>query len=153
MQVVGLALVAALFFSPLKHDYFSIQSRLGFIQQISPVYFVGMLQNVAAYPFEQVVFYREHDDRAYDVEAFLLQYTILEVPFETISGLLFAILADFAVGLPRTAPIFFTIAFNCFCLVSCVESLGILFNTLFSHTGFAVNVTSIFLSLAQVFST
>lgn len=109
-----------------------------------------MLQNVAAYPFEQAVFYREHDDRAYSVEAFLLQYTVLEIPFEIVSGLLFAILADFAVGLPRTAPVFFVLVYNCFCLVSCGESLGILFNTLFNHTGFAVNVTSIFLSLAQI---
>lgn len=150
MQVLGLGIVGALFFSPLKHDYYSIQSRLGFLQQVSPLYFCGMLQNVAAYPFEQAVFYREHDDRAYDVEAFLLQYTILEIPFEIVSSLLFAILADFAVGLPRTAQVFFIIAYNSFCLVSCGESLGILFNTLFSHTGFAINVTSVFLSLAQI---
>ncbi|KAE9988477.1 hypothetical protein EG328_010516 [Venturia inaequalis] len=46
---------------------------------------------------------------------------------------------------PRIAPVFFIIiiAYNCFCLVSCGESLGILFDTLFSHTGFAVNMPSI----------
>lgn len=34
MQVVGLAIFIALFFAPLKMDYFSFQNRLGVIQQI-----------------------------------------------------------------------------------------------------------------------
>ena len=33
--------------------------------------------------------------------------------------------------------------------MSCGESLGIFFNTFFDHTGFAVNIMSVFLSLAQ----
>ncbi|OCK83730.1 P-loop containing nucleoside triphosphate hydrolase protein [Lepidopterella palustris CBS 459.81] len=149
MQVLGLGLVLALFFARLKNDYFSIQNRLGFVQEIAPIYFVGMLQNVAVYPLEKDVFYREYEDRAYSVEAFFLQYTVIEIPFEIISSILFAVLADLACGLPRTAELFFIVAFNCFCIVSCGESVGILFNTLFAHTGFAVNVTSVFLSVAQ----
>jgi ABC-type multidrug transport system ATPase subunit len=149
-QPLGLGFVLTLFFTPLRHDYYSIQSRLGYIQEIVPLYFVGMLTNVAVFPLEQAVFYREHDDRAYDVEAFLLQYTALEVPFEIFTSLIFAVLADLAIGLPRTAETFFIVAFNCFCIISCGESLGILFNTLFNHTGFAINVTSVFLSLAQI---
>jgi hypothetical protein len=39
-------------------------------------------------------------------------------------------------------------AFNIFCVVSCGESVGIMFNTLFDHTGFAINITSIIISLA-----
>lgn len=57
-QVMGLAIVIALFFAPLGDDYFSVQNRLGCIQEILPVYFVGMLQNVALYPSERDVFYR-----------------------------------------------------------------------------------------------
>jgi ABC-type multidrug transport system ATPase subunit/ABC-type multidrug transport system permease subunit len=150
MQVVGLGIILTLFFTPLRHDYYSIQSRLGYIQEIAPLYFVGMLCNVAIFPSEQAVFYREHDDRAYDVEAFMLQYTALEIPFEIITSLIFAVLADLAVGLPRTPKTFFIVAYNCFCVINCGESLGILFNVLFSHTGFAINVTSVFLSLAQI---
>jgi hypothetical protein len=41
MQVVGLGLVLALYFSPLKNNYFSIQNRLGFLVEIAPLYFVG----------------------------------------------------------------------------------------------------------------
>ncbi|CAJ2509320.1 Uu.00g143460.m01.CDS01 [Anthostomella pinea] len=150
MQVVGLAVILALFFAPLHHDYASIQNRVGFIQEAGAFYFVGMLQNVAVYPAERDVFYREDDDAVYGVEAFLATYTVLEVPFEVLSCVVFGVLADFAVGLPRTAELYFVLVFCCFAIVSCGESLGIMFNTLFGHTGFAVNFISILLSVGQV---
>lgn len=152
MQVTGLAIILALFFAPLKHDYYAVQTRMGYIQEFAAFYFVGMLQNVAVYPNEKDVFYRENDDGTYGVEAFFAQYLTLEVPLEIISSLIFAVLTDLAAGLPRTAQMFFVCAFNCFCIVSCGESLGIMFNTLFAHTGFAVNLTSVFLSVAQFMS-
>ncbi|KAG9249172.1 ABC transporter-like protein [Calycina marina] len=152
MQVTGLAIILTLFFAPLKNDYFAVQNRLGFIQEFCAFYFVGMLQNVAVYPGEKDVFYRENDDGAYGVEAFLAQYLTLEVPFEIITSFLFAILVDLAAGLPKTTQMFFVCFFNCFCIVSCGESLGIIFNTIFDHTGFAVNLTSVFLSVATFMS-
>ncbi len=150
MQVLGLAVVLALFFAPLKNDYYSVQNRMGFIQEVAAFYFVGMLQNVAVYPAEREVFYREDDDGVYGAEAFLATYTVLEVPFEVASCLLFGVLADLAVGFPRTAEMYFACVFACFGIVSCGESLGIMFNTIFSHTGFAVNVISVLLSVAQI---
>ncbi|KAI8956585.1 P-loop containing nucleoside triphosphate hydrolase protein [Daldinia sp. FL1419] len=150
MQVLGLAIILALFFAPVHNDYYSVQNRVGFIQEIGAFYFVGMLQNVAVYPAEREVFYREDDDAVYSVEAFLSTYTLLEVPFEIVACLLFGILADFAVGFPRTAEMYFVYVFCCFGVVSCGESLGIMFNTLFNHTGFAVNLISILLSVAQI---
>lgn len=169
MQVVGLAIVLALFFAPLKHDYFAVQNRLGFLIEIAPLYFVGstltthtlpwvlqtnsanpVLQNVAVYPGERDVFYRDYDDRVYGVEAFFLTYTVIETPFEVISSIIFSVLACLAVGLKRDAQTFFIITFNAFCIVSCGESLGIAFNTLFTHTGFSVNCMSVLLSVAQI---
>lgn len=149
-QVLGYAICVTLFFAPLQSDYYSVQTRLGFIQEFAPLYFVGMLQNVAVYPEEKAVFYREHDDHAYSVEAFFLQYTLAEIPFEVFTSLLFAVLTVLAAGLHRTASLFFIVAFNAFAIVSCGESVGIIFNTLFNHTGFAVNVTSVVLSIAQI---
>lgn len=151
MQVIGLAIVMTAFFAPLQADYTSIQNRVGFVQQVGAFYFVGMLQNVAVYPAERDVFYREDDDGVYPAEAFLATYTLLELPFEAISCLVYALLADLAVGFPRTALMYFVSAFSCFGVVSCGESLGIMFNTLFSdHTGFAVTVTSIILSVGNI---
>ncbi|KAI0149085.1 P-loop containing nucleoside triphosphate hydrolase protein [Pestalotiopsis sp. NC0098] len=149
MQVLGLALIFSLFFAPLHNDYAAIQNRVGFVQEVGAFYFVGMLQNVAIYPAEREVFYREDDDAVYSVEAFLATYTILEIPFELISCFIFGVLADFAVGLPRTVEMYFICVFCCFAIVNCGESLGIMFNTLFNHTGFAVNVISILLSVSQ----
>ncbi|KAL3423811.1 ABC transporter [Phlyctema vagabunda] len=150
MQVLGLGIILTLFFAPLKYNYASIQTRVGFIQEFCALYFVGMLQNVAVYPSEKDVFYRENDDGTYGVEAFLAQYLSLEIPFEIVTSLLFAILCVLGGGLPRNTTMFFYSFFNCFCIVSCGESLGIMFNTLFAHTGFAVNLTSVFLSVAQI---
>ncbi|KAI4269866.1 MAG: hypothetical protein LQ337_007036 [Flavoplaca oasis] len=149
-QVLGFAVILTLFFAPLQSNTYSIQTRLGFIQEFAALYFVGMLQNVAVYPTEKAVFYHEHDDNAYSVTSFLLTYTVLEIPFEVITSLIFALLTVIAAGLPRTATLFFVVAFNCFAIVSCGESVGIMFNTLFAHTGFAVNVTSVILSLATI---
>lgn len=126
MQVIGLGIILTLFFAPLKHDYYSIQTRIGFIQEFCAFYFVGMLQNVAIYPNEKDVFYRENDDGTYGVEAFFAQYITLEVPFEIFTSLIFAVLTDLGAGLPRTAQMFFVCFFNCFCITSCGESLGIM---------------------------
>lgn len=149
MQVVGLGIVLSLFFAPLKHDLISVQNRMGYVQQVGTFYFIGMLQNVAVYPAERDVFYREDDDGVYGVGAFLASYTILEIPFELISCFIFGVLTIFVVGFPHTVELFFIASFCCFAIVSCGESLGIMFNTLFGHTGFAVNLISVFLSVAQ----
>ncbi|EAW09537.1 putative ABC efflux transporter [Aspergillus clavatus NRRL 1] len=150
MQVVGIAIIMALFFAPLKNDYAAVQSRMGFIQEFAALYFVGMLQNIAIYPNERDVFYREEADNCYSAETFILQYTTLEVPFEAISSLIFGVLAAYADNLDRSAKMFLISAFNCFCIINCGESVGIMFCTVFSHVGFAVNITSILLSISTI---
>jgi ABC-type multidrug transport system ATPase subunit len=131
MQVIGLAVILTLFFAPLKNNYEDVQTRIGFIQEFCAFNFVGMLQNVAVYPHEKDVFYRENDDGTYGVEAFLAQYITLEVPFEIGTSLVFAVLTDLAAGLPRTSQMFFVNFFNCFCIVNGGESLGIMVSPFF----------------------
>jgi ABC-type multidrug transport system ATPase subunit/ABC-type multidrug transport system permease subunit len=150
MQIPGVAIIMALFFAPLKNDYAAVQSRMGFIQEFAALYFVGMLQNIAIYPSERDVFYREEADNCYTASTFLLSYTAIEIPFEIVSSLVFGALAAFADNLQRTVTMFLISAFNCFCIISCGESVGIMFCTLFSHVGFAVNVTSILLSISTI---
>lgn len=43
MQIVGIAIIMALFFAPLKNDYAAVQSRMGFVQEFAALYFVGEL--------------------------------------------------------------------------------------------------------------
>lgn len=89
-----------------------------------------MLQNVAIYPAERDVFYREHADSVYSVTSFFLTYLTLELPFELVTAVLSAILVDLGGGLPRTSQMFWTCFFNCFCIVNYGESLGIMVCTL-----------------------
>ncbi|WEW60487.1 hypothetical protein PRK78_005974 [Emydomyces testavorans] len=150
MQVIGISIILVLFFAPLKRNYESVQSRMGFIQQLVAMYFVGMLQCVAIFPAERDVFYREESDNCYSFEAFILQYTTLELPFEIGSSLIYGVIAAFAVDLDRSVKIFFILSFNCLCIVNCGESLGMIFCILFSHLGFSVNITSVMLSISTV---
>lgn len=41
MQILGIAIIMALFFAPLQNDYAAVQSRMGFIQEFAALYFVG----------------------------------------------------------------------------------------------------------------
>ncbi len=126
-QCIGLAIILVLFLAPLHDDYYSIQTRIGLAQQVGSLYFVGMLQNVAAYPTERDVFYHESDDGVYGVESFLWTYTLLELPGEIFSALVYAVLIVMAAGLSRTAEMYFVSTFVCFGVLSCGESLGIMF--------------------------
>jgi len=148
MQVVVVSTFIALFFAPLKTDYTSFQNRLGVIQQVLALYFVGMLQNIGLYPLERDGFYGEFADGAYSVDSFFFVYLLLEIPFEIASGLVFSLLL-IAVNLQRSVSMYFLNALVSFCIVNCGESLGIVFNTLIvDSTGFAINVTSSVVSIA-----
>lgn len=94
--------------------------------------------------------FQEYADRAYSVNSFFFVYLVLEIPFEIISGLLFSLLL-FAVNLQRTVSMYFLTALVSFSIVSCGESLGIIFNTLIiDSTGFALNLTSSLISIAVI---
>lgn len=109
-----------------------------------------MLQNIAIYSNERDVFYREEAGRCYLAETFKLSYTAIEIPFEIISTLVFGVLAAFADNFKCSVHMFLISAFNCFCIISCGESVGIVFCTLFSHVGFAVNVAPILLLISTI---
>lgn len=150
MQVVGIGIILALFFSPLKDGMVGITDRLGLVQEITALYFVGMLNTMAVYPQERSVFYREHEDNLYGVLPFLSVYTTIEVPFEVITALIFSVFVIMAPGLSRTVEMFFATAYSSFVIVNCGESLGIIFNTFFLHEGFAINIVSVILSVGSI---
>jgi ABC-type multidrug transport system ATPase subunit len=150
-QVIGITIIFTLFFAPLQHNYEAVQSRMGFVQEAAALYFVGMLQNIAVYPMERDLFYREFADACYSSTTFLLSYTALELPFTIFSSLIYGALAAFAIGAKRTVSFFLIASLNCFCIVCCGESIGIMFCTLFStHVGFSLNITSILLTISTI---
>ncbi|KAK9479616.1 P-loop containing nucleoside triphosphate hydrolase protein [Lipomyces japonicus] len=151
-QIVGFGVLMALFFSPLRHDYAGVINRIGVIQQFSALYFVGMLCNIALYPMQRDIFYREHDDGVYGVFTFLATYSFYEVPLEMFNSLIFSVFMVMVTGINRSAAVFFVSALVSFCIVNCGESVGIGFNSVFKHAGFAANMTSVALSIGTLMS-
>lgn len=147
-QVGGMGIITALFFAPLKSNYIGVTNTLGLIQQVTSVYFCGMLNNLSSYPLQRNYFYHEYEDNVYGILPFFMSYIIIELPFEIWSALLFAIFLVPIIGLKRhSAPMFFSVAYVVLMIVNCGESLGIITNTLFREPGFAVNMISIALSI------
>ncbi|AOA63141.1 Putative ABC transporter [Komagataella phaffii CBS 7435] len=147
-QIAGLGIILALFYSPLKHDYTSIQQRLGALQQMTALYFIGMLNNIMIFPLERTSFYTEYKDKVVSAESFFMAYLTLELPFELVSGAFFSVFMVMVIGFPRTPGLFFAMYYASICIVNCGESLGVIFNVIFDEVGFAVNIISIFLSIA-----
>lgn len=148
-NIVGLAFVLTIYTAQLKNNYESVQTRLGLLQQFTAIYFSGMLNNLSSYPQQRDYFYHEYNDRVYGISPFLLSYTVVEIPFEIFTCLLFSALAAMAAGLPRTPEFFFAVTYVSWMICLCGESLGIITNTLFKNAGFAVNTVSVFLAIAS----
>lgn len=138
-----------------------LPSSQGFLQEVTPLYFIGMLQNLAVYPTAQRIFLREHADGCYTAPTFLASYTLLELPFTALSSLLFGLISAYAIRAKQTAGFAFAMALNCFCIVTTGESIGIIFVTLFDAVGddkggLSVNlmstVISISVTMAGIFS-
>ncbi|CAI4051138.1 hypothetical protein N7582_005125 [Saccharomyces uvarum] len=151
-QIPGLGVIFALFFAPVKHNYTSINNRLGLAQESTALYFVGMLGNLACYPTERDYFYEEYNDNVYGTAPFFLAYMTLELPLSLLASVLYAVFTVLACGLPRTAGNFFVTVYCSFVVTTCGEALGIMTNTFFERPGFVVNCISIILSIGTQMS-
>ena len=147
LQVIGTGIIVVVFFAPLKHDTPSAQTRVGIIAQSSSLFFVGMLNAIALYPAELDLFLRESKEGVYGAEAFLLSYSLVELTLEIVSALLLSLLFVFATGLSDSFEVFLVIAFTSFAVISCGESLGIVFLSFIEHTGLAISIMSVVLSM------
>ena len=147
-QFTAVGVVLACFYAPLTNDFYSVQSRAGLAGQCSSLLFVGMLNAIATYPPERDIFYHEDDDGIYPLEAFILQFTAFETPMTIIGSLLLSIVAVFATGLHYTPQMVFLMSFCGFGVASCGESIGIMFFSLFSHLGLAINAATVLMGLS-----
>lgn len=147
-QTVMLAIVHALYFSPLKNAQDGISNRLGLVQEVLNLYFIGLINNITLFPIERDIFYQEYKDGIYGPMEFSASYLINELPMEIVPVLFLAAMLVFVVGLPRTAGMFFSMFFACFVSISCGESLGIFVNSVFDHLGLATNILSTIIIIA-----
>ncbi|KAJ3095113.1 hypothetical protein HDU97_007254 [Phlyctochytrium planicorne] len=145
-QGVALGVILTLYFARLKMDA-SVTSRIGFLQQVGALVFIGMLNCIAVFPQELRLFRFEHQDGVYSIESFFWTYTINEIPFDAIGGLLFGVLAHFAIGIKINV---FLISFFAFTMVVAGESIGMAFCSLISQPGFSVQIMSALISIMSI---
>ncbi|KAK6457889.1 ATP-dependent ABC transporter [Scheffersomyces xylosifermentans] len=147
-QTIFLTIIHTLFFAPLRNSEEGISNRLGLIQEVLNLYFVGLVNNISLYPTEKNLFYQEYKDGIYGVLEFSGSYFINELPTEIVPCLFFSSMIVFVCGLPRTPGMFFSMFATGVVSINCGESLGIMINSCFSHMGIAVNVLTNFVILA-----
>ncbi|KAJ1561017.1 hypothetical protein HK405_005184, partial [Cladochytrium tenue] len=147
LQVAALAVILTLYFVNLGHGQDSVTSRIGVLQSVGPVIFVGMLNCLAVFPQELLLFRFENQDGAYSVESFFWTYTVNELPFEILGSFLFALLFVYAIGMQINI---FLAAFAVFCYVNTGESIGIAFCSFISQPGFSVQLMSSMLSVMNI---
>ncbi|KAK6197483.1 ATP-dependent ABC transporter [Scheffersomyces amazonensis] len=147
-QTIFLTIVHTLFFSPLRNSQEGISNRLGLIQEVLNLYFVGLVNNITLYPTERNLFYQEYKDGIYGVFEFSGSYLINELPTEIIPCLFFSSMIVFVAGLPRNPGMFFSMFVTGFISINSGESLGIMVNSCFNHLGVATNILSNLVILA-----
>ncbi|KAF2663360.1 pleiotropic drug resistance protein, ABC superfamily [Microthyrium microscopicum] len=148
MNVVPYGLLIALFFAPLHTDYQAILTRLGLIQLVCFMYFMGTLNNAAHFPIEKPVMNQEVEERAYTVVPFFVSFSLLELPFTLVASCLAAVVAAFPIGV-RSAEVYFAMFFNIFAMLSCGESLALALNSVLSDSGLTLSVTNVLICIAQ----
>ncbi|WLF77916.1 hypothetical protein PVL30_001639 [Lodderomyces elongisporus] len=147
-QTVFLTIIHTLFFAPLRNTQDGIANRLGLIQEVLNLYFVGLVNNISLYPFERDLFYQEYRDGIYGVSEFGISYLLNELPTEIIPSFFFSALIVFVCGLPRNASMYFAMFCTGFVSINCGESLGIFVNSIFNQMEIATNVLSTIIIIA-----
>lgn len=140
--VIFLAIIYVLFFTPLRLTQDGINNRLGLVQEVLLLYYVGLVNNLSLYPFERDLFYTEYRDGIYGAGEFMAAYAINEFPAEFLPSIVFSVLCVFSIGLPRSNEMFWSFFICSFVVILCGESLGIMVNSVFNHLGLATNLLS-----------
>lgn len=139
-QTFFLTVVHTLFFAPLRTGPGGLENRMGLIQEVLNLYYVGIINNIAVFPTERDMFFQEYRDGIYGVAEFSIQYFLNELPTEVTPAFIFSILIVFGVGLPRNAGMFFLM----FCMgalsINTGELFGMIVNAIISHMGLATNI-------------
>ncbi|KAI8784889.1 ATP-binding cassette sub-family G member 5 [Biomphalaria glabrata] len=103
-----------MFLGRLGNNQGSIQDRLGIIyQSIQVAPYVGLVNGIAFFPVLRDLFYRENHDGLYSTATFVSAYYIHCLPFNIISGALFASALYWVAGMNPNI-----VSFGAFVLVS-----------------------------------
>lgn len=113
------AIMLILVYGKLGHDVNSIQSRNGWFNFVSTLYFFNTLTGVTLiFPDERPVYLREKARRQYGAAAYFLSKSISEVPFLIFNTVLVFVMTYFACGLNTESSkqpiifLFYSLLFN-----------------------------------------
>ncbi|KAI1317208.1 hypothetical protein EDD11_008900 [Mortierella claussenii] len=146
-QPVFVAIIMTIFFAPLGNTPSDVTSRLGLLQQTSPIVFSGMLNNVAIYPFERDIAYREISDGGYSATSFFMSFLVNEVPLEIFGSLGVTVFMLVITRMKTTVLTFFSFWLIMFGYINTGESIGSAFSTFATHAGFNITVMSAVISV------
>ncbi|KAF8305817.1 hypothetical protein DL93DRAFT_2232864 [Clavulina sp. PMI_390] len=143
-QAPFLGIMFLLFYERLGHSAASAQNRIGLIQEfVLPIPFIGLNNNVAIFPLDRQVFFHEYQSSArYSAQTFIIAFTLVELPFQILSSLLWVVFMNVVTGMQTNARIFFEDAIVSFALQSFGESLGIAFASFYDSTGLELQIVS-----------
>ncbi|KAK3838142.1 MAG: P-loop containing nucleoside triphosphate hydrolase protein [Linnemannia gamsii] len=146
-QPIIVAIIMAIFFAPLGNGPSDVTSRFGLLQQTTPIVFSGMLNNVAMYPFERDIAYREISDGGYSATSFFFSFLVNELPLEVFGSLGVTVFMLVITKLKTTVLTFFTFWVVMFGFINTGESVGLAFSTFATHAGFNITIMSAVISV------
>ncbi|KAF9211925.1 hypothetical protein BGZ59_007441 [Podila verticillata] len=141
-QPLAAAIVAIIFFTPLSNGPEGLASRIGLMQQTVIIVFTGMLNNVAIYPLERDIAYREISDGRYSPTSFFFSFLVNELPLELFASLGVTVFMLVITRMHTTVLTFFSFWAIMFGYINTGESIGLIFSTLASHAGLNVTMMS-----------
>ncbi|KAF9179974.1 hypothetical protein BGZ50_006555 [Haplosporangium sp. Z 11] len=146
-QPIIIGIIMTIFFSPLGNGPSDVTSRLGLLQQTTPIVFSGMLNNVAMYPFERDIAYREISDGGYSATSFYFSFLVNELPLEIFGSLGVTVFMLVVTKMKTTILTFFSFWIIMFGYINAGESIGMAFSTFATHAGFSITVMSAVISV------
>ncbi|KAG0013258.1 hypothetical protein BGZ81_001149 [Podila clonocystis] len=146
-QPIIVAIIMTIFFAPLSHGPDGLTSRFGLLQQTTPMVFSGMLNNVAMYPFERDIAYREISDGGYSPTSFFFSFLVNELPLELFGSLGVTVFMLVITEMQTTVLTFFSFWVIMFGYINTGESIGLAFSTFASHAGFNITIMSAVISV------
>ncbi|KAG0299027.1 hypothetical protein BGZ96_000030 [Linnemannia gamsii] len=146
-QPIIVAIIMAIFFAPLGNKPSDVISRFGLLQQTTPIVFSGMLNNVAMYPFERDIAYREISDGGYSPTSFFFSFLVNELPLEIFGSLGVTVFMLVITQMRTTVLTFFSFWVIMFGYINTGESVGMAFSTFATHAGFNITIMSAVISV------
>jgi len=139
LQVFVQTCILMLMYSRLGNDYYSIQNRIGILSEFAFIIITTFNRSAILYPKERDLYYREKADGAYSALAFLLSYSIGEIPVDILFAIVLSIMY-FGCGLQLVAGKYFIFLFAMYMSLVIGESFGIIFTSLFRNNNIALPV-------------